>query len=212
MSVLPPLVRKTSMEGEPDDEFPIEEMVILPGTELWHRYHTDSDGTMYSFMSQVESAAQGETFPFLMLSDNLSLAPPAPAVEMQSRIYERVLSCLELSSHPGNKAQVDRVLGDHNVNEKSHKLSYLAVHIISQLQVVANDNTYEESCQKFSKDKKKILILGIKNTTLVGLMVVLLQLKRTSSQLYNMRMQRMRSFVTADPLLPANIDIVVHVI
>ena len=72
------------MEGELDDEFPIEEMVILPGTDLWHRYHTESYGALHSFMSQVESASQGETFPFLMLSDNLSLAPPAPAVEMQS--------------------------------------------------------------------------------------------------------------------------------
>ena len=90
------------------------------------------------------------------------------------------------------------------MNEKSHKLSHLAVHIVSQLQVVANYNSYQESCRKFSKDQKNILIFGIKNTTLVGLMGLLLQLKHTSSQSYNMRTQRIRSFVTADPLLTAD--------
>ena len=62
------------MEGAPDEEFTVDDVVILPGTDLWHRYRAELYGILYTFMSQVESASQNETFPFLMLSDNLAPA------------------------------------------------------------------------------------------------------------------------------------------
>ena len=105
MSILPSVVRKEAMEGEPGEEFSIEEMVILPETDLWHLYRAEAYGIVYTFMSKVESSSQDETFPFLILSAEVHLSPPAPAKEMQSRIYDRVLSCLELKDHPGSKAK-----------------------------------------------------------------------------------------------------------
>jgi hypothetical protein len=197
------MVRKEAMEGTPDDEFSIEEMVILPDTDLWHHYRADAWGIMDTFMSKVESSSQDDNFPFLILSAELHLSPPTPAKEMQSRIYDRVLSCLELKDHPGSKAKSNRVLGDNNVDEKSYKLSHVAVHIVSQLQMVADDANYATSYQKFTTERKNILIFGNQNVILVGLMGVLLQLQRTSSQLQQMKVERIRSFVSEDPLPPA---------
>ena len=100
---------------------------------------------------------------------------------------ERVLSCVDISDCPGNKAMADRVLGDENVDEKSHQLSYMVVHMVSQLQVVAVDVAYEKFYTKFKLDEKNILILASKNASLGGLLGVLNQLKRTSYQLNVMK-------------------------
>ncbi len=80
---------------------------------------------------------------------------------------ERVLSCVDISDRPGSKT-ADRVLGDENVDEKSHQLSYMVVHMVSQLQVVAVDVAYEQFCTKFKLDEKNLLILASRNASLVG--------------------------------------------
>ena len=197
------MTRAKAAEGEPDREFEVQSIVVLPGTELWDRYRTESVGMVHEFMTKVEKAPRDEIFPFLTLSNLWHLTPPAPSEMMQARVYERVLSCLDIEDHPGSKTQHENLLGDIHVNSKSHKLSYYAVHIVSQLQVVADDKGYGDFYGKLSWEQKKVLIFGSQNVSLVGLMGVLLQLKRTSSQLTDMKSHRSRSFLTEEPLPPA---------
>jgi len=146
---------------------------------------------MHQFMLDTEVLPQEKLFPFFIFSDTQeNIFPPAPGEAMCSRIYERVLSCVDISDRPGSKTMADRVLGDEHVDEKSHQLSYMVVHLVSQLQVVAVDVAYEQFCTKFRLDEKNLLILASQNASLVGLLGVLNQLRRTSYQLNVMKTLR----------------------
>ena len=54
MSILPSVARKEAMEGAWRRKFSIEEMVILPETDLWHLYRAEAYGIVYTFMFKVE--------------------------------------------------------------------------------------------------------------------------------------------------------------
>ena len=62
------------------------------------------------------------------------------------------------SLHPGSKNNGPEIFGDHMVTDKSYQLSYLVVHMVSQLQVVADDSTYEDCYLKFNQVQERIRI------------------------------------------------------
>ena len=91
---------------------------------------------------------------------------------------------MEIDTHPGSKGRGPKIYGDDYLSEKSHQLSRLSVHIVSQLQVVAEDKHYKVFYEKFATHARLIRIFACENATLVvGLMGLLLQLKRTSEEL-----------------------------
>ena len=161
-------------------------------------------------MSKTESLSKDEIFPFLVCSNSLNVVPPAPDDRVCSRIYERVLSCLPLSTRPGSMSHLDkdeRTVGDLNLDDSSYQLSHMAVHIVSQLQSVEKDKTYDDAIYNLERIRKAILIFGSRNATLVGLMGVFCQLERTSSQHRDMLVQRTMSIesgeLIGEPLPPA---------
>ena len=137
-------VRGLTLTGEPDLEFPLSSMVILPGTDLWYEYRTMGRGlVMHQFMLETEVLPQEDLFPLFIFSNTQEIVfPPAPVEAMCSRLYERVLSCMAISDRPESKAMTERVLGDECIDEKAYQLSYMVVHMVSQLQVVAVDVAY----------------------------------------------------------------------
>ena len=59
-------VRGHTLAGEPDLEFPLSSMVVLPGTDLWYEYRTLGRGLfMHQFMLDTEVLPQEKLFPFL---------------------------------------------------------------------------------------------------------------------------------------------------
>ena len=104
-----------------------------------------------------------------------------------------MLSCADITTHPGSKERGSRVYGDDNLSEKSHQLSRLVVQIVSQLQVVAEDKDYDVTYEKYAKHAKLIRIFACRNATLVGLMGILLQLKRTSDEYRDMKWARVHA-------------------
>jgi hypothetical protein len=100
---------------------------------------------------------------------------------------------MEISTHPGSKERGPKVYGDDYLSEKSHQLSRLAVQIVSQLQVVADDKNYDVTYDNFAKHARLIRIFACKNATLVGLMGFLLQLKRASDELKDMQGARIHA-------------------
>ena len=70
------MTRTKAAEGEPDRKFEVQSIVVLPGTELRHRYHTESVGMVQEFMTKAEKAPRDEIFLFLALSNLWHLIPP----------------------------------------------------------------------------------------------------------------------------------------
>jgi hypothetical protein len=81
-------VRGHTLAGEPDLEFPLSSMVVLPGTDLWYEYRTLGRGLfMHQFMLDTEVLPQENLFPLSIFSDTQEIIfPPAPVEAMCSRI------------------------------------------------------------------------------------------------------------------------------
>jgi len=193
--------------GEPDREFEVDSMVILPDTELWNICSQAAEPILFDFMKRTEELPKEKLFPFLIVSDSPTGIPPAPAICVCSNLYRRILSCVDIEIHPGSKERGPRVVGDFQIRENSYQLSHLAVQIVSQLQVVADDKKYEELYHVFKKQLKNIKVYASQNATVVGLMGLLYQLKKTSEEHQSMKWDRLHAIETlcfiGDPLPPA---------
>ena len=72
------MLQRQAVRGEPDDEFPVESTVVLPGTHIWKQQKEGAQGVMLDFMSNSELLSQDEIFPFLVVSTSPHVVPPAP--------------------------------------------------------------------------------------------------------------------------------------
>jgi hypothetical protein len=159
-------IQDRNFSGQPDTEFALDSVVTLPNSDTWKlRRLAPQDPRLLELMKNIEDLPKKKLFPLLLFSEDLSLAPPPPNEARCSSLYERVLSCLDIREHPGSKKYSDSLLGAEHLNEKSHKLSHTAVHIVSQLQMVAvdNDRAYEEFYQRFAYVERDFKILASRN-------------------------------------------------
>jgi hypothetical protein len=95
--------------GEPDYEFDIELIVTLPNTDLWNRYRDSAERSLKNFMFEAERLPEKDIFPWVVVSDALNHIPPAPSPYVCSNLYRRVLSCMEINTHPGSKERGSKV-------------------------------------------------------------------------------------------------------
>ena len=83
------------------------------------------------------------------------------------------------------------------------------VQIVSQLQVVAEDKGYgkgyDVTYEKYAKHTKLIRIFACRNATLVGLLGILLQLKRTSDEYKDMKWARVHAIESGDQRLTSTV-------
>ena len=170
-----------------DREFALESLIIEPGTELWKEILSEEDPFLSPYMTRLFKLPREQKFPLILILEYSSKTPPEPDWTVCSHLYRRILNCVDASLHPGSKINGPEIFGDHMVTDKSYQLSYLVVHMVSQLQVVADDSTYEDCYLKFNQVQERIRIFGNQNASLVGLMGFLRQLRRTSSELSYMK-------------------------
>ena len=178
--------------GLSENGVPIASVMISPQQERWAQVYENVSSEMQRFMETVVAEPEEERFPFNIGGSN-QFRPPYPSADFMGNWYERVKSCNDPETHLEHVSNDAEYRGCERINDNYYRLANKSVAVISQLQNYPTRTEDVKAWKKFKEKEIELFILANKLPILVGLLALLIRLKRADVQYTNLQTYRQQS-------------------
>jgi len=183
---------RTEARGLSENGVPIAAVMISPGQERWTQVYENVSSEMQQFMEKIIAEPEEERFPF-NIGGLHRFRPPYPSSEFMGNWYERVKSCNDPETHLEHVSNDAEYRGCERLIDNYYRLANKSVAVISQLQNYPTRAEDVKAWKKFKDKEVELFILANKIPMLVGLLALLMRLKRADNQYTSLQTYRQQS-------------------